>query len=161
MSDQHVQTTTAGTFEAFCADAEPKLRRALVGGFGAEHGREAAAEALAHGWKHWARVAAMDNPAGYLYTVGARWARRQARRRRRRLLAGAEPTVTWGSRFEPGLEAALGGLSRRQRQAVVLVAGFGMTHAETADLLGLSRSSVQNHVERGMARLRDDLGVDQ
>ena len=46
------------------------------------------------------------------------------------------------SSFEPGLGPALAGLSRRQRQAVVFVAGCGTTHSDTAALMGLSRSSV-------------------
>jgi DNA-directed RNA polymerase specialized sigma24 family protein len=40
-----------------------------------------------------------------------------------------------------------------------LVHGFEYTHQEVADLLGISRSSVQNHVERGLARLRTELEV--
>jgi RNA polymerase sigma factor (sigma-70 family) len=64
------------------------------------------------------------------------------------------------TRFEPGLEPALASLSRRQRQAVVLIHGYGYTQRETAALLGVSASSVQNHMERGLAKLRFALGVD-
>jgi RNA polymerase sigma-70 factor (ECF subfamily) len=60
---------------------------------------------------------------------------------------------------EPGLPGALRRLTTRQREVVVLVHGFGMSHSEVADLLGLKRSSVQNHLERGLAKLRTDLGV--
>lgn len=42
---------------------------------------------------------------------------------------------------------------------VVLVHGFQWTHQEVADLLDLSRSSVQNHVERGIESLRRAMGV--
>jgi DNA-directed RNA polymerase specialized sigma24 family protein len=42
---------------------------------------------------------------------------------------------------------------------VVLVHGYSYTHAEVADLLGLSRSSIQNHVERGLAKLRTHFEV--
>jgi RNA polymerase sigma-70 factor (ECF subfamily) len=66
------------------------------------------------------------------------------------------PSLPW---VEPGLPAALGKLSARQRQVVVLVHGFEYTHQEVADLLGISRSSVQNHVERGLATLRSELEV--
>ncbi len=65
-------------------------------------------------------------------------------------------TLPW---IEPGLPDALNKLSARQRQVVVLVHGFEYTHQEVADLLGISRSSVQNHVERGLARLRSELEV--
>ena len=66
------------------------------------------------------------------------------------------PTVPASSR---ALGAALASLSRRQRQVAVLVAGCGLSHAETAAILGVSRSSVQNHAERAMAKLRLALGV--
>ena len=41
----------------------------------------------------------------------------------------------------------------------MLVEGHGYTHAETAAFLGIKRSSVQNHLERGMASLRHEIGA--
>jgi DNA-directed RNA polymerase specialized sigma24 family protein len=41
-----------------------------------------------------------------------------------------------------------------------MVHALGWTHTETAELLGLSTSSVQRHVERGLKKLRTRLGVD-
>ena len=71
-----------------------------------------------------------------------------------------ESTMTEEDRYaDHELAHALSQLSPRQRQAVVLVAGFGMTHREAAELLGCARSSIQNHVERAMSRLRKDLEV--
>jgi RNA polymerase sigma factor (sigma-70 family) len=60
---------------------------------------------------------------------------------------------------EPALPQALQRLSERQRVCVVLVHGYGWTHQEVADLLGISPSSVQNHAQRGLARLRDAIGM--
>ena len=54
---------------------------------------------------------------------------------------------------------ALAGLSERQRVTVVLVHCLGWTQEEVADLLGISRGSVQTHLERGLHRLRASLGV--
>ena len=62
--------------------------------------------------------------------------------------------------FEPKLPHSLRRLTTKQRAAVVLVHGYGYTYQEVADLLGIARSSVQQHVERGLRRLRVDLGVD-
>ncbi len=67
------------SFTLFVKDFEPRLRYALVAAFGPERGLESASDALAYGWEHWDRVAGMENPAGYLY----RLAQRRARRRRR------------------------------------------------------------------------------
>jgi len=145
-------------FVAFARALEPRLRVALMARFGPEQGREAAAEAIRWAWEHWARVEAASNPGGYLYRVGARWAQRT------RLKQAVTP---WIDRHveeslplvEPELPAALARLSPSQRQAVVLVEGYGFTHAEVADLLGVQRSTVQTHVRRGLERLRSELGV--
>lgn len=155
MSMRDAEIDESKSFERFFQENEPKLRRALVAGYGGEVGRDATAEALTHGWQEWYRVSTMDNPSGYLYRVGDRWARRQVRRRH---VAMTEPTSSIPN-MEPGLATALDGLTARQRQVVALVVGFGFTHIETADLLGISRSSVQNHVERGMKKLRQHLGA--
>ena len=64
--------TTAVTheFTAFVAAAEPRLRMALGSAYGFELAEEATAEAMAFAWEHWDRVAAADNPVGYVYAVG-------------------------------------------------------------------------------------------
>jgi RNA polymerase sigma-70 factor (ECF subfamily) len=147
----------AGTFEEFFAGAERQVRYALVALYGFEVGREAAADALAYAWEHWPRIAVMENPAGYVYRVGQRLGRRMARRREVSLVVVAveeHPTV------EPGLERALAQLSPGQRVAVVLVHGLGHTQREAARLMGVSASTVQTHLERALARLRAELGVD-
>ena len=150
-----IEPTRHRSFSHFLRENEPKLRRALVARYGPEIGREATADAMAYAWEHWDRVSAMDNPGGYLYRVGQSKSRRFFRRRVA-FPAPQDHGLPW---VEPALAPALAALSSRQRQAVVLVHGFGYTHAEVADLLGLSRSSIQNHVERGLAALRDRLEV--
>jgi DNA-directed RNA polymerase specialized sigma24 family protein len=146
-------------FKAFFDATEPRMRAALVAAFGGETGRDAAAEAFRYGWEHRTRVLAMDNPAGYLFQVGRRWGRRQRGRSRRQI--GFEIDAPPSSTYEPGLAGALESLSVRQRQAVVLVHGYGLTHLEAGELLGLGRSSVQNHVERGMTKVRERMGAVQ
>ena len=141
-------------FEAFYRDAEPRLRRALVAALGPEPGREAAAEALAYACEHWERVRGMDKPVGYLYRVGQ--TRSRSRREPVEFPLPAEVGMPW---VEPGLAGALAALSEHQRVAVVLAHGFGWTHREVGDVLGVAPSTVQNHVERGLANLRAALEV--
>ncbi len=43
---------------------------------------------------------------------------------------------------------------------MLLTSGYGWTFREVADLMDVGISTVQAHVERGMAKLRDSLGVD-
>lgn len=143
-------------FEGFAQRVEPRLRDALSATLGSDLGRDAAAEALAYGWEHWARVSAMDNPAGYLYTVGRDRGRR-LRPRRPVALMPADPVRTpW---VEPGLPDALSQLSEPQRVAVMLLHCFEWTMSEVAELLGVTKSTVQSHAERGMAQLRSQMGA--
>jgi DNA-directed RNA polymerase specialized sigma24 family protein len=143
----------AAEFEAFTREGEPKLRRALVAAYGFEDGRDATAEALAYAWEHWERVREMPNAMGYLFRVA------QSSRRHRRVPVLYDVSGWPDYLFEPGLPAALAALSRRQRMVVVLVHGFGYTLGEVAELTGMRRTTVQNHSDRGLARLRDKLGV--
>ena len=146
----------AGDFRAFFSRTEPILRRALVAAYGPS-GRDAAADALGYAYEHWARVSSMENPLGYLYRVGQsrmRWYRRRPPVPRWR-----HADATHDRWYEPGLESALRELSQPQRVAVVLCHGFGLTHREVGELLGISRATVQNHVERGLDKLRERLEV--
>ena len=151
-----LRDNTEESFVAFVRSVESGLRAALVARHGPERGWEATNDALTFGWRHWDRVGQMENPAGYLYRVGER------RARRHRLVPRIHPDPPARSDVwvEPGLGSALRSLSDRQRQAVMLIEGYEFTFRETADLLGLSISSVQTHYERGLARLRRALGVD-
>jgi len=142
----------AGAFEAFFRATEPGLRRALVASYGADLGRDAASEALTYAWEHWERLCHMDNLPGYLFRVG------QTRGTRSKRQPVLHDRSSWPEyQFEPALPAALAALSKRQRLAVVLVHGYGYTLHEVAELTGLSKSSVQTHAARGLARLRASL----
>lgn len=142
-------------FTGFVAAFESRLRESLIAACGGEIGRDAAAEALVYGWEHWDRVRGMENPAGYLYTVGLS--------RGRKKLPGNRPIFdpVQPARIpdvEPRLPEALAALSERQRTVVVLIHCFQWTQSEVGELLGLSKSTVQNHLERGMGGLRREIG---
>jgi DNA-directed RNA polymerase specialized sigma24 family protein len=140
-------------FHAFLLLAEPRLRRAFVAAYGSDRGREATAEALAYAWEHWSELESMGNPSGYLYRVGQS---RTRRRKRRAVFSVPETVEPW---IEPALPGALAQLSERQRSAVVLIHGFGWSLREVAEMTGIAVTTVQNHLERGLARLRLALEV--
>lgn len=147
------------SFERFFMDHERPVRLALSALLGFELGREAAAEAFAYAWEQWSRVSAMVNAAGYVYRVGRNYGVRQLRRDRRRLRwrpAQLDGELPW---VEPALSRALLRLSDRQRVAVVLVHGLGWRNTEVAALLGISPTTVKNHVDRALARLRVQMEV--
>lgn len=143
-------------FTEFVREVEPRLSFAYAAAYGPELGREATAEALAYGWEPWERVGEMDNPAGYLYRVGQTRVRRH---RRRHVVAPPLPPERRDVWVEPALPQALARLSEQQRVAVVLTHGFEWTQQEVAELLGIARTSVQKHLERGLEKLQAALEV--
>lgn len=143
---------TDRSFEQFFADVEPRLRSALVARYGPTAGRAATVDALSYAWEHWERVSSMHNSVGYLFRVGQSASRRYF-----------SATVPWvegasatsvESECVPELVPALASLPERQRLAVVLVHGLGWTHRDAAELLEVSRSTIQTHVERALLALR-------
>lgn len=146
-----IDAVDADCFVAWCKSVEPKLRLALMATYGPERGREATAEALAWAWEHQERLSGLERPVAYLYRVG----QTRTRVRRFRVLHGrpewSEPWV------EPSLGRAVASLSERQRVAVILVHGYGWTFGEVAELLRVKVTTVQNHRDRGMTRLRSIL----
>jgi RNA polymerase sigma-70 factor (ECF subfamily) len=143
-------------FEAFADDAGRRLRTVLRAHYGTDVGSDAAAEALAYAWEHWSRVAAMANRVGYLYRVGQSAAAADLRRGRTPDLPSVPPQLL--DAVDPELPRALLQLSGQQRVAVLLVHAHGWTLDEAADALSISRSTLRNHLARGLARLRTLLG---
>ena len=138
------------------------LRNALGAVVGPDLASDAVSETLVYCWQRWDRVREMENPAGYVWTVGRSKGRDLVRKRHRDRRAqpswppasSASPPV-----IEPGLPAAFGRLSERQRVAVFLIHGYGWTHSEVADFLGVSVATIQKHADRGLVKLRHALGV--
>jgi RNA polymerase sigma-70 factor (ECF subfamily) len=153
-----VEQSKRERFSIWMDEVQDRLRFALIAGHGAEAGTEAAADALAYAWEHWDNIEAMENPAGYVYRVGDRMARHDRTRRFRRPLVFPELNSHL-PHVEPGLPLALASLSKHQRVAIALVYGLGYSYQEVAGMLDVSKGTVQTHVQRGMAKLRHELGV--
>ena len=145
------------SYEEFVAQHELGLKRALVAAVGVEAGLEATAEALAYGWENWQRIGQMENPGGYLYRVGRSRAKHGPHAPVD--LPRVEPSgMPW---VEPALPEALASLSEQQRTAVLLVHTFGYSLNEVAQMLGVAKGTVQTHVERALASLRESMGVNR
>jgi len=141
------------SFESFAAEVEPRLRHALVAAYGVDVGVDAAADALAYGFEHWARLSTMANPSGYLYRVG----QTSAKRLLRRPVSLPRADVVRLPDVSPELVPALEQLSEQQRVVVVLVGGLQWQQSEVAELLELSESTVRTHLRRGLTHLREVL----
>jgi DNA-directed RNA polymerase specialized sigma24 family protein len=140
------------------AQALHRLRQALMARYGDEVGLEAYQDAVAYAWEHRQRLFVMENPIGYLFRVAQTSVRRQRRASRAVGLPPAAPASL--PEVEPQLVAALEQLSDMQRAAVLLVHAHGWTLDDAAGVLGVGRSTVRNHLARGLERLRRRLGVD-
>lgn len=143
-------------FRSFVTESEPHLRQALSATLGTQLGREATADVMGFAWENWDRIKAMDNPVGYLYVVGRDRERRFLKRKRPLFFPVDSTRLPW---VEPSLPSALELLPDRQREVVVLLHCYQWTMSEVAGLLDISKSTVQNHAERGMASLRNSIGV--
>jgi DNA-directed RNA polymerase specialized sigma24 family protein len=146
----------ADEFGHFVRTVEPRLRQALSAALGTQVGREATVDALSHAWVHWSRVQQMTNPVGYLYVTGRDRGRKSQHRRRPVFFSVDQSRLPW---VEPSLSAALEHLPDRQREVVVLLHCYQWTMSEVAELLEIAKTTVQNHAERGLASLRQSMGV--
>ena len=146
------QKPDVDSFTQFATANEAKLRHALIAACGGERGRVVAVEALTYGWEHWERLEKMDNPVGYLYVVG----RNLNRRHRRPGPMFIEAPLDRTPDIEPALPGALERLSERQRTAVVLVHCFQWTLSEVAELMGVSKTTVQSGASTGWRNMTAD-----
>ena len=144
------------TFVEFFEQSEDRLRHALMASYGPAIGRESALDALSWGWEHWDQLQAMVNPVGYLYRVGQTAARRLLRSSPLVDLRSSAAVVDQPE-IAPELQPALARLSEQQRASVVLVHGYAMSQRHAAEVLGISISTLRQHLARGMERLRSDL----
>jgi DNA-directed RNA polymerase specialized sigma24 family protein len=152
-----LHATLSDSFTEWAESVEPKLRHALTASFGPQVGKDVAVDALSHAWEHWDRIRGMENPAGYVFGI----ARNKARRVNDDRPIGFPAVSQRLPDVEPGLPNAVAMLSDQQRIVVTLLYGYQWTMTEVADFLGTSKTTIQNHAERGLARLRSELGVDR
>lgn len=149
-----VDAGLAPDFDGFVRSSESALRRAVACHVPVARVDDAVAEALAYAYEHWDRLREMEFPVAYLVRVS----RSRTRERRQGFLPQAPSTVD-DTVVEPALTSGMHALPDRQRTALWLVHGCGWSYAEAASALGISKSAVGSHVERGLRTLRRQLGV--
>lgn len=157
------------TFEVFYAKhLEQVARVAFPLVDSREEAFDIAQEAFLRTWAQWSRLGVSDrDPWRFTMRVAVNLAtsrlRRVIRFRHRipQLLSqeqnpSAEDVAT--SRIE--VIEALKGLSPRQRVAIVLCEGLGLSSAEAASILEISDATMRVHLSRGRERLRRAYGPD-
>ncbi len=119
--------------------------------------QEVAQDAFLRAWTSWARVAAHDDPAGWVRRVAhnlavSRW--RKARNTARALLRHGPPAdVPEPSLATASLVAALAQLPEPARRALVLHHIAGLSVVEIADVEGVAPGTVKARLSRGRAAL--------
>jgi RNA polymerase sigma factor (sigma-70 family) len=126
--------------------------------------QEMVAEAFARAWASWRTVSRHPAPRAWVVRTAlnanvSRW-----RRRRREVLVSDAGSVTdplpvedAASSVDPRIMAALLRLSVRQRQVVALRLFLDLDTDRAAEVLGIAPGTVQAHLGRAIAALRDEL----
>lgn len=138
-----------------------ELVRFATGLVGPDDAQDVVAEAFvrvmrSHRWT------GVENHRAYLYRAVANEAathHRSALKRRSRERLAAQPWVADVPEVRPEIMEALGRLSPRQREVIVLTYWEDLTPAAVAERLGISDGSVRRHLARGRAALRGLLDV--
>jgi RNA polymerase sigma factor (sigma-70 family) len=154
--------TQTRSFEEFFEAERDGLFGALVLIAGDRHeAEEVTQDAFLALWERWERVSAMENPAGYLY----RTAMNVFRRRRRRAALAIRRAVGLFHTDDPFAAAdarevvvrALGGLSPRQRAALVLTELLEFTSEEAGRAMGIKPVTVRVLASQGRAAMKQSL----
>jgi RNA polymerase sigma-70 factor (sigma-E family) len=150
-------------FTDFVADHGGQLLRTacLVTGDG-HLGEDLLQTALAKAYGSWTKVQRADHPVAYvrrlMINAHLSWVRRLSNTERVHetfsdvVGTGGDLQAAHAERDE--MRQALLRLSPRVRTAVVLRYFDDLSEAETAEVMGCSRSTVNNHVSRGLSALR-------
>jgi RNA polymerase sigma-70 factor (ECF subfamily) len=125
---------------------------------------EIAAESFARLWARWPQIHDDDHAGGYVFKTAMRMCSKRRTRSFRESVGDVTDRAAAGDEMTNAVEraeafAALGSLSIRQRQSVVLRDWAGFETDEVAEMLGTKPSTIRVHLARGREALRHRLGV--
>jgi RNA polymerase sigma-70 factor, ECF subfamily len=125
---------------------------------------ELSQDAFLRVWERWDRVRTMDDPGAYLYRAAMNLARNRWRRAATALRRGTRLSTPRDDMSAVDdrdvVVRALGGLTPRERAAVVLTHYVGLSSEEAAVAMHVSASTVRVLATRGRAKVRGELGDD-
>jgi RNA polymerase sigma factor (sigma-70 family) len=125
---------------------------------------EIAAESFARLWARWPQIHDDDHAGGYVFKTAMRLCSKRRTRSFRESVGDVTDRAAPGDEISNAVERAevfdaLGSLSIRQRQSVVLRDWAGFETDEAAEMLGTKPSTIRVHLARGREALRRQLGV--
>lgn len=159
-ADVRLAGRTTTSFEVFFEAERIRLYRVLFAITGSrQEAEDISQEAFLRVWERWDRVAALDEPVGYLH----RTAMNVFRDRRRRLVLGLKRVLRPPAARDE-LEAVetrsvatdvLASLTPRQRAAIVLTEALDYSADEAGSILGIKGSTVRALTFQARSALKD------
>ena len=150
-------------FDRFVADHGRELERyAFVLTGQPTAAQDLVQTALLKAYRHWHRIARVDQPAAYVRKILTNSFLDQRRRPAEQPMADLPDLPADGLSVDPvdrvvaadEVRRALAGLSPQQRAVIVLRHLGGLDDAAIADELGCSQGTVRTHASRGLHRMR-------
>lgn len=119
-------------------------------------------ETMARAYMNWSKLWPDGNPGGWSYRVAVNlatsWRRRVFREAKAVARLGRQaPQPGPDELIDPDLERLVAGLPLRQRQAVALHYGMGMSMEEVANAMGCRVGTVKSSLHAARQRLKKDL----
>ena len=149
-------------FHDFYTASRDRVGRALALTLGNDDlASDSVDEAMVRAYQRWGKVAALDNPAGWVYRVAVNVARSRIRRVARRITFGTVVATPEATREvhpgDPSIVAALAELSVDHRSVVVCRLFLDWSEADTAAALGIRPGTVKSRLSRALAQLETRL----
>jgi RNA polymerase sigma-70 factor (ECF subfamily) len=160
VEDVPVASRAPMSFEAFFETERVRLYRVLFAITGSrQEAEDISQEAFLRVWERWDRVAALEEPVGYLH----RTAMNVFRDRRRRLVLGIKralrPPAARNELAEVEARSVasdmLASLTTRQRAAIVLTQGLDYSADEAGSILGIKGSTVRALTFQARSAMKD------
>jgi RNA polymerase sigma factor (sigma-70 family) len=150
--------------EFYRSAADECLRAVLISVGDQDTARDLVDEAFARAWASWRTLSRHPAPKAWVVRTALNTGISRWRRLRREVPVPDLATVAdrpagpaVASPVDPQIMAALMRLPARQRQVVALRLFLDLDTGRTAQVLGIAPGTVQAHLGRAMAALRDDL----
>lgn len=148
------------SFEDFFELEQERLLRLLWMVTGSlQEAEDIVQDAFLRVWELWPKVSSMDSPTGYLHHAAMNVFRNRYRRAKLglRKAIGADPPVDAFGAAEDriSVSSALGGLTPKQRAALVLTDLLGYPADEAGRMLGIRGSTVRSLSSTARAAMRD------
>jgi RNA polymerase sigma factor (sigma-70 family) len=146
--------------EFYTAAWDDCLRIVMVSVGNRALGEDLVAEAFTRAWASWRKVRGLAEPRAWIIRSALNAHVSWWRRHRREVALGSHDRTAASSPdpvLDSSLVAALRRLPVRQRQVIALRLLLDLDTVTTADMLGMSGSTVATHLQRAIAALRRDI----